>query len=99
MVGWSIDATATAAATAAAATAAPAAAAGGETFEQEMAVGAGSSADVAVPVGGGTVEWRWHLKGDARAGDDLEFSALYIPGAKDGKHVYKASRDAKVSAP
>jgi hypothetical protein len=71
----------------------------GETFEQELAVGAGSSADVAVPVGGGTVEWCWVLKGGATSNDDLEFSAVYIPGATDGKQVYKASRDANVSAP
>lgn len=69
-----------------------------ETFEQEVAVGAGSSADVAVPVSGGTVEWCWSLKGGA-PNDDLGFSAVFIPGAKDGKHVYKQSRDADVRAP
>lgn len=70
-----------------------------ETFEQELSVGAGSSADVAVPVSGGSVEWCWTLKGSATSNDDVGFSAVYIPGAKDGKHVYKASRDAKVRTP
>ena len=68
-----------------------------EVFEQELAVGAGSSADVAVPVGGGTVEWCWVLKGGATSNDDLSFSVVYIPGAKNGKQVYRASRDTEVS--
>ena len=85
--------------TSAASTDAPVTATAGETFEQELSVGAGSSADVAVPVSGGSVDWCWTLKGGATSNDDVGFSAVYIPGAKDGKHVYRASRDAKVRVP
>lgn len=68
-----------------------------EIFEQEVFVSAGSSADVAVAVSGGAVRWTWVLKGAKASGDDVGFSCLYIPGAIDGKQVYKASRDADVT--
>ena len=68
-----------------------------DVFEQQVAVGAGSSTDVAVAVaagGGGVVGWQWAVEGAAH--DDVAFSALFIPGATNGKQVYKASRDAAV---
>jgi hypothetical protein len=50
-----------------------------------------------VAVSGGSVTWTWVLKGSASSGDDVGFSSLYIPGATDGKQVYKASRDADIT--